>query len=405
MASDVPAELPTGSQPYCDQLASGTEKMEKTEQLYASGECALQRLRFREAIGHFSELLALDPNPVFRAELGRSFLGAQEFERAREQFLLALQSDPPDQARTLLNMFIQMADQQKTQAKEWFASAVLGTLFDSNINSGPLSPDVMLYGLPFTMGQDSMPKSDHALHMLFSVVQNRTLGNGASWQSDASLDTVSYAVYSSYDTRQLNIDTGPHIAIAGGNGDLYLPLGVSRTSLGGNGYSATVSLAPQVSYRLALTDLLITSPSFARTTYDKASARDANAASLGLSWRHQLGEDWTFEPSLKVALEHAEDHAFANKARSAGLSVSGSLPYGVRFAAYTLATWADYREPESWADTTRKDRRRSTNLSLTKYVAGGYYATLSVQDSRTYSNLGLYSTAKRQAQLQLSKSL
>ena len=398
-AGDAPS-----AQSACEKAASPSANADHTAGLYATGECALQRRQYREAIRSFSELVGIEANPVFRAELGRAYLGAQEYERAREQFLIALQSNPPEAAKRLLRLFIRMADQQQTQAKDWFAQISIGAAYDSNINAGPMSPDVTVYGLPFTMTQDSMPKSDRALHAAFSAVQNRSLNDHLSWQSDAALDAMKYATYGNYDTAQLSLDTGPHLALAGGKSEFYLPLGVIRTTLGGGGYSASGFFAPQFSVRVTTTDLLVASASIARNRYDAAPAQNATADGLGLAWRHVLGGNWTVEPSLKFVKERAASPAFSDLARTAGIVVSGSLPHGLRLTAASAVTWADYREPEAWADAARRDRRRNTSLSLSKELEGGYYASLSWLDLRTGSNLGLYSTARRQLQLQLSKS-
>jgi len=406
MAADAPDSAPasrSAAQSFCAQAASRRGETDKADWLYVSGECALQRRQYREAIGIFVELIGIDANPIYRAELGRAYLGAQEFEHAREQFLIALQGNPPDDAKKLLRIFIQMADQQRTQAKEWFASAALGTLYDNNINGGPSSAQVMLYGLPFTMSQDSLPKSDRALHAVFSAVHNRSLNNHASWQSDAALDVVSYMTYHAFNTSQLIVDSGPHL-VAGDKTEFYLPFGLSRTTLGGIGYMSSAYFTPQASYLLSQADLLVYSASVVRSRYAAAAARDSTAGGLGMAWRHVLGNRWTIEPALKFTSERAQAHAFDNIARSASLSVSGSLPYGLRFAAATTYTWADFKEAETWAATPRRDRRINSSLALSKEMDGGYYANLSWLESSIHSNLGLYSTARRQLQMQISKS-
>ncbi|HUW37169.1 MAG TPA: tetratricopeptide repeat protein [Rhodocyclaceae bacterium] len=398
-AGDAPS-----AQSACERAASPPANADETARRYAAGECALQRRQYREAIKSFSELVGIEANPIFRAELGRAYLGAQEYERAREQFLIALQSNPPEAAKRLLRLFIRMADQQRTQAKDWFAQVSVGEAYDSNINSGPMSPGVTVYGLPFTMTQDSMPKSDHALHAAFSAVQNRSLSDQLSWQSDVALDAMKYATYGNYDTSQFSVDTGPHLAPAGGKSEFYLPLGASRATQGGSGYSASWFFSPQFSLRVTGTDLLVASAAIARNRYDAAPAQNATADSLGLAWRRVLGGNWTIEPSLKFAKERAASPAFSDLARTAALSLSGSLPHGLRLTAASAITWADYQEAEAWADAARRDRRRNSSLSLSKELDGGYYASLSWLDLRTGSNLGLYSTARRQLQLQLTKS-
>jgi hypothetical protein len=48
-------------------------------------------------------------------------------------------------------------------------------LADSNVNSGPRSAALTLFGLPFTLGADALAHSDRGLHASLSVVQNKAL--------------------------------------------------------------------------------------------------------------------------------------------------------------------------------------------------------------------------------------
>ncbi len=388
----------------CPQISALPADADAGERLYAAGACALVRQDYREAIRLLEMLVTQDAHPVYRADLGRAYLGAQQFEQARKQFQLALESAPPDNARRLLQVFLQMAEQEQTQAKAWFASAAVGQVYDSNINSGPLSKDVTLFGLPFTMNDSAMPKSDRALHAAFSAVHTQSLGDGLSWQTNSAVDLMRYQTYGQYDTSQVNVDTGPHFSLGKGRADLYLPVGVGRTYLNSAPYTTTRSIAPQLRYSVSNADMATLNLPVANKTYSEAPAMSSNSRGISLAWRHALSEAWVLEPSLRYVRENATDPAYSNIQRSLSLSLRGSLPAQLRFSGEVSATRAGYAEAEFWADAARRDTRLNYALSLSRDLAGGYYLSLSWLRMRTLSNLALYSSERTQVQVQISKS-
>lgn len=398
------ADVSQAALSHCAQLEVLPPDHDRVDQLYLGGKCALDSQHYRQAIQLFEELVRLDGNPVFRAELGRAYLGAQEFERAREQFLLALESNPPENARQLLHTFLQMADQNRTQAREWFATASLGYQYDSNVNNGPKRPEITLFGLPFTMSPDSMPKSDRALHGTLSVVNVRPVGDRIAWQTDGVVDVLRYDSLSRFDTKQAYVDTGPHLTLGKGETDMYLPVAFSYITLGGLAYSKSLAFSPQITQQATESDRLVYSANISRRVYTGAADRDMSARQVGIVWRHTLANKWTVEPSLSWGGESARNDVFSNVTRSVGLALRGSPVPGLRFSAETSYGLAHYRGTESWADTPRRDRRFGYNLSLSKELGDGYYLGLSLSNQDTSSNLGLYATERKQMQAQLSKS-
>ena len=387
----------------CVQSEALSGDAPKAQRLYLSGECALERHEYRQAVVLFQELVGLDSNPIFHAELGRAYLGAQEFERARAEFLSVLAGNPPEPAKKLLRVFLQMADQQQTQAKTWFATAAVGLQYDSNVNTGSVSSQTTFYGLPFTLAPESMPKSDGALRGTFSVVHAKPLSGVWSWQSNANLDMVRHHAYRQYDTDQVILDTGPHLAVLDGQADFYLLIGLARALLGGAGYTLSRTVSPQLSYMIGQSDLAMLSVPLARKTYDNAPAMNSTAYALAPSWRHILPGAWTLEPSLRYGVENAADDAFSNKVATVGLALRGSLADIWRLNVEANYSRARYRAAESWADSPRQDSRINYQLALSRNMERGYYLTLSLLRMRIVSNLALYASERTQMQVQLSK--
>lgn len=388
----------------CDQLSALPANPDAEAVRYLSGACALERREYREAIRQLEPLVAQEDYPVYRADLGRAYLGAQEFERARAEFLKALASNPPEEARALLQVFLQMADQQQTQAKDWIATLSLGWRHDSNVNGGPGNREVTLYGLPFTWSDDTLPKSDQAWRIAGALTHAKTLGGSLSWQTNAQLEWLRHQTHDAYDTSWLALDSGPHFSLAGGSADLYLPLGLSRTWLADADYVRMAWFAPQLSLTLNPRNQLLLAVSAQKKDYLDSPALGSVTRGASLAWRHELASRWVLEPSVKCAEEAAEDPAYSNRTRSLGLALRGNLPAGLRLNAEANYTRAEYAAAESWAAAPRADHRMNYALGFSRDLGGGYYGALSWSRARVVSNLGLYDTTRDVFQVQISKA-
>lgn len=393
--------------PACARVALAAHESTGVDS-YSRAQCALERRAYREAIALLEALIRKEDDPVYRADLGRAYIGAQEFERAREQFLQALASNPPEEARQLLRVFLQMAEQQQTQAREWFANVALGWLYDSNVNNGPSSRDILLFGLPFTLAEDGLPKSDRAWHLAANAVHAKPLARWESaaliWQTNLGLDALQYQTWHQYDAQQMLFDTGPHLRLLQDRLDLYLPLGGNRTYMNSQPYTLSRSFTPQVTYAVGQQDLALLALPLSRKSYDQASALDISSYGLALGWRHLWSSGWTLEPMLRFARDNARDDAYGNRAWTAQISLRGSLPAGLRLRAESSYGRARYLAAEFWADVPRDDSKISHLLSVSRDLPGGYYLSLTWQRSRTLSNLALYTSERDQIQVQLNKA-
>lgn len=334
----------------CAQLSALPANPDAEQARYLSGACALERREYREAIRLLEPLVTAEDYPVYRADLGRAYLGAQEFERARAQFLRVLASNPPEEARNLLQVFLQMADQQRTQAKDWIANLTLGWRHDSNVNGGPSSRDITLYGLPFTWSDDTMPKSDQVWRAAGSLTHAKALGGNLSWQTNAQLELLRHQTFETYDTSWIALDSGPHFGFAGGGADLYLPMGISRTWLDDADHIRMAWFAPQLSLTLNPRNQMLLALSAQKKDYLESEALSSKTHDVRLAWRHELVNRWVLEPSVKYAKEDAGDPAYSNHTRSLGLALRGSLPAGLRLNLEANYTRAEYAATESWAD-------------------------------------------------------
>ncbi|MDD0815964.1 porin family protein [Curvibacter sp. HBC28] len=367
-------------------------------------ECALQERRYEEAAQRYQALLAENDHPIFHAELGRAYLGLQDFERARIEFLQALATNLPPQARALLQMFLQMSEQQRTQAKSWMATLSWGLMHDSNSNQGPRSDQVELFGLPFTLNADGLPRASPAGLANLSVVHNATLQTDWLWQSNLNGALTRYSRNHAMDLGNVALDTGPRWALPGQGNSIYVPVGYSRTELDGQHYVDASTITPQWVRQLGLSDQALVSVMLARSRYPQNDARSAVGRSASLGWRHLIAGRWTLEGSVRQGQEDARDSAYSHQLRGVTLGLSGSPAEGWRVGGQLGWAQYRYRDAEVWASAARRDVRVNAGWQLARAFPGGYYLSLSGTLARTQSNLALYSSLRRQTQATVSKT-
>ena len=388
----------------CAVSRSDTEAAEPPEAQLREAECALQTRRYADAARLYQNLLQQGDDPIFHAELGRAYLGLQDFEHARAEFLLALASHPPPEAQALLQMFLQMADQQRTQAKTWMATLSWGLMHDNNSNQGPRSAQVELFGLPFTMNADGLPRASNAAQASLNLVHNAALQPDLLWQSNLNGASTRYSRNHAMDLGSVALDTGPRWAMNAQGDVLYVPVGYSRVDLDGQNYIDSRTVTPQWSRQFSPADQGLASLTLARNRHPQSDGRSSVARSLAWGWRHLLGGRWALEAGLRQGAEEARDSAFSNRQKGVSLALSGSPAEGWRLGANLAWTQYRYRDAEAWASAPRHDLRLQAGWQIARAIPGGYYLSVSGSLTRVQSNLALYTSLRRQTQAQISKS-
>src|SRR5450830_23633 len=388
----------------CTASRPGAEGPKQPDSQVQDAECALQARRYAEAVTRYQRLLEHHDNPIFHAELGRAYLGLQDFEQARSEFLQALASNPPPQARALLQMFLQMTDQQRTQAKTWMATLSWGLMHDTNSNQGPRSAQVELFGLPFTMNADGLPRASNAALANLSLVHNAPLQADLLWQSNVNGASTHYSRTHAMNLGSVALDTGPRWALTAQGDVLYVPVGYSRTDLGGQNYIDTTTLTPQWSRQFGLGDQGLASLTLSRNRNPQSDGRSSTLRTVAFGWRHLVGGRWALESSLRQGEEDARDSAFSNRQRGASLALSGSPAEGWRLGTNLAWSQYRYRDAEAWASAPRHDLRFSAGWQIARAIPGGFYLSVSSSLTRTQSNLALYSSLRRQTQALISKT-
>jgi hypothetical protein len=263
---------------------------------------------------------------------------------------------------------------------------------------------VLLYGLPFVLNADGLPRAAGGLQTTASFSHHTVVHPGLSWASSVLAETVHLPTAQAYSTRMLQVETGPHFTWDQGRFDLHLPAQASRIWRGGSGHQHTTGWSPQWRWRLDEGHSLTVGLGGSRQGLDDAPAMDLTRREARVGWRLQPWAGWSLEPQWRWASERANDEAFSNRQHGWALSLGGTLSPHWRLQADVGRMRVTHRAAESWADAPRNDTRDTASLALTRHLSGAWYATLGWQRWLTRSNLGLYQQQRTQVRATLSHS-
>lgn len=376
----------------CNAFEYQTSEDEKAS--YAR--CLLNSNQFEESIPLLTELYSIDQHPVYLADIGRAYLGLQQFELARGYFLKALEANPPEEAKKLLLRFLQLAEQNTTISKEWSIRASIGYLFEDNVNFGPTQQQVNIFGLPFILNKESMPKSDHAKQINLSSQYYHASSSRVAWQLDTQLEFTRYNQYSNQDVDFLYLQGGPHFIFKNGNLDFYSPLSIIQFNLGHNTFYKSLIYNPQVRLIHDENNVSNLDLQIIKREFNNSNTLDFNGKSLSYGINHFFNKSISINPAVKVGYEQAHDSSFSNNQNGLSLGVNIIATEDIRITLETNYLWVKYEDAEFTANESRKETRVNNSLSISKHLFSTHYLNANWQYQRHHSNIDIYDLQRNQ---------
>jgi len=143
-----------------------------TQEFFLLGVAAKQAGQLSRSEGYFRSALQREPNAGrIRLELAEVLFRQGKLDDSRAELVTVRAMNPPEQVRQNIDGFIAQVDQARANPnagprgpqKNWNAYITVGFTSDSNVNAGPDSDTVFLYGLPFTLSSAAQETQDTAL--------------------------------------------------------------------------------------------------------------------------------------------------------------------------------------------------------------------------------------------------
>ncbi len=372
-----------------------------TQEFFLLGVAAKQAGQLARSEGYFRAALLREPNAGrVRLELAEILYRQGKLDDSRAELVAVRAMNPPEQVRRNIDGFIAQVDQARANPnagprgpqKNWNAYITVGLTSDSNVNAGPYTGTVFLYGLPFTLSPAAQETQDTALFVRTGISHQTQLDNGVLWRSSANLSFTNYFEADAYDTTGLSFSTGPSFKLSDQLG-LSVPItyNVQRYNEQGSWYSQSWGIAPRLQYAAQDNLQLYLDTSLSRKSFNYNGDRDLTA--------------FTFV-GLQYGRENSGLNIYSNTVRGAYLGYQHNFrKQGIRASIVASYTRTEFEGIQAAYTERRKDVSRKISASVTYAIPemDGLSLLGSVSYQNNDSNLDINTYERTQFSLSLTK--
>jgi len=317
------AERPDQALEFLEARYDSTDT--STQELFLLGISAKLTGDLSRSEQYLREALEREPNAGrIRLELAEVLYRQGKLEASRAELVAVRGMNPPEQVRQNIDSFIAQVDAAQANPnlrpqgpqKNWNAYVTVGFTSDSNVNAGPETNTVFLYGLPFTLSSDAQSTDDTAFFFRTGINHQTELDNGIIWRSSANLGFTNYFDTDAYDTTSLSLSTGPSFKLSDQLG-LSVPIiyNLQRYNEQGSWYSQSVGIAPRVQYAARPDLQFYLDTSITRKRYNGNGDRDLTAYTFNPSVNYQPHENGNIALGFQYGQEDSGLDIYSNTVR------------------------------------------------------------------------------------------
>jgi tetratricopeptide (TPR) repeat protein len=392
-------------------------KTASIQEFFLLGIAAKLSEKYSHAETYFSQALKREPNAGrIRLELAEVLFRQGKLDQSREAILTVKSHNPPPQVAKNLDNFLAQIDEAKANPnklygnprKSWSAYITAGVNFDSNVNAGPNTDTVFLYGLPFNLSSNAQETSDTAYFIRAGINHQSQLNRGLLWRSGANIFFNNYSTADSYDTRSLNFSTGP-LFIRSVKSSLAFPVtfNLQKYDSQSGWYSQSWGLAPHLSYKLQDNIQLHVGSSLSRKRFKNDRTRDLTAHTFSPSINYQIIQNGNLAFGLNFGHENSKQDIYSNDVLGTYVGYQHffkeqGIATGIT-ASYTDTKFEGIQRAYTKA---RNDLSKRISLNVSYLIPG--VSGLSLRGDVSYqdndSNLGINTYDRTNFSISLTKS-
>jgi outer membrane protein len=351
------------------------------------------------AIAQYRAILVDNPAAArVRLELARAFFLKHDDANAARQFQLALSAKLPAAVEDNVDRYLAAIRARRS----WSFSFSAAIAPDSNINSATGSPQVDIYGLPFTLSPDARSHSGAGLAIDAAGEWAPSIGKAMRLRLGSSVDTVDYS-QSAFDDTTLRVYAGPLFL---GTNWQFSPLFAETSRWYGNQlYFSGPGPRLEASYIPSARLRLDGSLEGQWLDYRPNPGQSGPVATLTLGASYALDPSSIVQGSVWAARQDARDPGYANTSASFAVGYLRELPKGFSASIQPGYSRAVFDGPLAAFGATRRDSTYSVNLSLLNRTIHfkGFTPRLSFTYTANRSSIPIYSYNRSRVEVRLTR--
>jgi outer membrane protein len=364
------------------------------------GLLGLQAKDYTSAIRHFRRILISDPKSVrVRLELGRTYYLSGDYYNAERQFRFARAGKLPPTVLANIDSYLRTIRSLKTLSYN-FSLAIAP---DSNLNAGPATDTITLYGLPFQLNQSAKAQSGVGLSVDTGIEWAPRLTNHLKLRTGAQLHLTQYR-NTEFDDMTLSAYAGPHFTIK--KWDLSLIGNAARRWYGNRVYSNSIGVGANATYFINSRLGVGTAIDLNRIYYALNSEQNGVGKNVAVNLFYTPTTASIIRASASLGRRNAKNAVYANHSQQFGLSYSHELKGGFTLGLSPNYTHIAYQAPLAAFNTTRIDRQYTAQVSVLnrRLDWGGFTPRIVYTRTHNDSSIQLYSFRRNRVEFGMTRS-
>jgi len=367
--------------------------------LFLLGLIDLAQADYAAAIARFHRVLVTEPGQVrVRLELGRAYFMAHDYENARAQFLYARAGHLPKAVLANVDHYLD-AIRFLRRFSYGFTLSVAG---DSNLNAGPATDSVTLFGLPFQLPPASQANAGVGLAIDGNAEWAPRVGKAVRWRSGLVVHRSQYR-QTAYDDMTTSAYSGPHVTLK--KWDFNLLGTLSRRWYGDRVYTDTLAGSVDATWFATTRFGLGGAAAISTTRYAMNPLQTGGGHTLSANVFYIPTTTSIMRASAAVGWQGAEIAAYANRIDQLGVSYTREFGAGITLGLAPGWTRIAYDAPLAAFGTTRVDHQLSGQVTLLDRRIDWHGLTPRVvyTYTRNDSTIGLYRFRRSRVELGLTR--
>ena len=355
---------------------------------------------YASAIDRFRRILDSEPNAVrVRLEMGRAYFLAGRYAEAERQFLYARAGTLPPAVRVNIDRYLGQIRQ--SEAFTWGFSLAMAP--DTNLNAGPATDAITLYGLPFQLSSDAKANVGVGMVLDANAEWAPRLGPRLKWRFGSQWHRTQYGA-TGFDDMSLTGFTGPHLTLR--RWDINLLGNFSRRWYGDRGYAQTYGSSLDASYFLTPRLGVGANANLARINYDQNPGESGLGGSIGLFGFYTPTPSSYVRGALSLGRQDAHDRAYAFHSGQIGLNYVREFRGGITLGLSPAFTRISYEAPLLAFGKIRRDNQLTAQISLLdrRLYFHGMIPRVAYSYTRGASNIALYRFNRNHFEIGITKA-
>ena len=355
---------------------------------------------YESAIRRFHRILVNEPTAVrVRLELGRTFFESGDYANAERQFRFARAGKLPPVVLKNVDNYLFAIRGRKTFTFG-FSVAIAP---DTNLNAGPATDTVSLYGLPFQLSQNAKANSGVGLILDASAEWAPRLSKTLKFRVGTQIHRAQYRE-TNFDDMTVGLYAGPRLNLR--RWEFNVLANVGRRWYGDRVYTDIAGGSADATYFLTTRMGLGAAFNLLHLQYVANPDQSGYGSNVAFNYFYTPTPASFVKATVQLGRLNARNLAYSNHSRQFGLTYVREIAGGITVGLSPSFTRIGYDAPLAAFNATRIDRQYTGQITLLdrRIDIHGVTPRVSYTYTRNDSSIPLYKFSRSRVELGITSA-